>query len=123
MGNRRALDPCLRDGRQSGVHAVFSHKSVFAKVSSVIQTSLVFWTDRFGIPYGLIPNKVKMVCCIGAPILVEQKDNPSSADIEALHEKYVTALRDLFDRHKHRMGKEWENKQLYLENQDADIVQ
>ncbi|CAD7941818.1 unnamed protein product [Amoebophrya sp. A120] len=46
----------------------FTHRSFFARVSSKLKTSLVYWTDRFGIPFGPIPYRRKLVVCIGKPI-------------------------------------------------------
>lgn len=46
-------------------------------------------------------------CClspVGAPIPVEKMENPSKADIEALHKLYVEKLVELFDTQKTKYG-------------------
>ena len=69
---------------------------------------------------GFVPHRVKMVIALGKPIDVEQVEQPTSAQVEALHAEYVAAIRALFDRHKGRMGDEWvarRGAKLYLEDE------
>eukprot|EP00962_Isochrysis_galbana_P057167 scaffold29403_cov130-Isochrysis_galbana.AAC.5 len=59
-----------------------------------------------------------MVVVLGAPLNVEQVENPTPDQIDQLHRRYVEALTALFDRHKGRMGEEWVARRgtLYLED-------
>mmetsp|Transcript_18241 Transcript_18241/g.45607 ORF Transcript_18241/g.45607 Transcript_18241/m.45607 type:complete len:410 (-) Transcript_18241:382-1611(-) len=111
-----------------GANQIYSRKfgrsSVFAKLSSKLQTSLVFWTDRLGLPFGFLPLKQKMVLCLGKPIWIDEKiENPTKEQIEALHARYVAALKDLFDRHKHLKAADgWgENTKLLLEDEERPV--
>jgi hypothetical protein len=96
----------------------FGPSSAAAQLSSVLRTSLVAWSGRWGIPFSPVPNRVKMVVVLGAPLQVERVEDPTPEQIEQLHARYVQALTSLFDRYKHRMGEEWVARRgtLYLED-------
>ena len=49
---------------------------------------------------------------VGKPIEVEKKENPTDADIRHLQERYVDALKQLFE----------ENKEKYEANQAVNLV-
>ena len=97
----------------------FEHNGVMAKVSSVLQTSLVVWSGRWGIPFSFVPHRSKLVAVIGAPIEVTKVAEPTKEQVEALHAKFVAEVRALYDRHKGRMGAEWAARRdkLYLEDE------
>mmetsp|Transcript_19428 Transcript_19428/g.58667 ORF Transcript_19428/g.58667 Transcript_19428/m.58667 type:complete len:257 (+) Transcript_19428:234-1004(+) len=113
---------CLVPNYVFGVNEVYTRwfgpNSLAARVSSVLRTSLVAWSGRWGIPFSPVPNRVKMIIVLGKPIEVERIEEPTSEQVEALHARYVDALADLFDRHKHRMGEEWVARRgtLFLED-------
>ena len=114
------LVPCYVFGANEMYTRLFGPDSLLARISSVMRTSLVVWYGRGGVPFGVIPHKIKMVIAVGAPIDVPQVDEPSSEQIEQLHATYVAAIEALFDRHKHRMGAEWvaaRGEKLYLEDE------
>ena len=95
----------------------FSHRSFVARLSATLRTSICVWSGRWGIPFSFVPQKTKMVVCIGRAIEVEKTANPSAEQVEALHDRYVAELQALFIRHKHRMG--WsEDKKLWLEDEN-----
>jgi hypothetical protein len=48
----------------------------------------------------LIPYQVPLVTVVGSPIHVEAVANPSKEQVNALHERYVQALVDLYEEHK-----------------------
>ncbi|KAF4695549.1 diacylglycerol O-acyltransferase 1 [Perkinsus olseni] len=50
--------------------------------------------------FGMLPFRRPVYTVVGEPIEVTQKDHPTSDDIEALKERYITALRALFDKWK-----------------------
>ncbi|KAK0413315.1 hypothetical protein QR680_006731 [Steinernema hermaphroditum] len=78
----------------------------------------VWIKDKFGLcpplitgaslfPYrmGVLPLRRPITSVVGAPIRVEQVEGePTQKQIDALHEKYCDALRDLFDEHKTKYG-------------------
>ena len=47
-----------------GIHTNLSEVVHYANLSSKLQMSLVFWTDRFGIPFGLVPHRTKMIVVV-----------------------------------------------------------
>ncbi|KAF4705264.1 diacylglycerol O-acyltransferase 1 [Perkinsus olseni] len=53
--------------------------------------------------FGMLPFRRPVYTVVGEPIEVTQKDHPTSDDIEALKERYITALRALFDKWKVRL--------------------
>eukprot|EP00928_Gymnodinium_smaydae_P022701 TRINITY_DN18982_c0_g1_i1.p1 TRINITY_DN18982_c0_g1~~TRINITY_DN18982_c0_g1_i1.p1 ORF type:complete len:348 (-),score=36.60 TRINITY_DN18982_c0_g1_i1:93-1079(-) len=95
--------------------------SLAARLSKKLSMSIVFWTDRFGIPFGFVPHACKLVCVVGPAINVEKVESPTQDQIDALHMRYVVALRDLFEKHKSTMGKDWNRDQLYLEDEVVKV--
>lgn len=102
-----SLVPCYAFGANEIFSRKFGPHSLLAKLSSALRTSLVFWLGRWGVPYGFVPINSKLVVALGAPLDVERVAEPSREQVEALHARYCAALKDLFDRHKARMGPEW----------------
>ena len=41
-----------------------------------------------------------MVFLVGAPIKVKKVKSPTAEEVDGLHSQYITALQDLFDKHK-----------------------
>lgn len=112
-----SLVPVYTFGANQVYTRVFGPRSLAAAISSLIQTSLVVWYGRWGIPFGVVPHRSKMVAVVGVPLDVAKVEEPSREQVEALHARYVAALRELFERNKHRMGEGWESKRLYLEDE------
>ncbi|KHJ89322.1 diacylglycerol acyltransferase [Oesophagostomum dentatum] len=54
----------------------------------------------FNYTFGLLPKRRPITTVIGAPIRVERVENPTREEIDRLHEKYCSALIDLFETHK-----------------------
>lgn len=92
--------------------------SFMFKLSTKYRVSIVYFTGLFDIPFFPCPKRQRLVACIGKPIEVEKVENPTNEQVVALHSKYIAELKSLFNRYKHEMGKEYENKQLYLETDD-----
>uniref|UniRef100_A0A1I8AE39 Acyltransferase n=1 Tax=Steinernema glaseri TaxID=37863 RepID=A0A1I8AE39_9BILA len=53
---------------------------------------------------GPLPMRKPITTVVGAPVRVEQKDDPSDEDVTELHEKYCAALTELFEKHKKAYG-------------------
>jgi 2-acylglycerol O-acyltransferase 2 len=115
-----ALVPCYTFGANDVWNRQFDHTSLMARISSKIRVSLVLWTDRFGIPFGVVPVPTKLVVALGPAIYVKQVENPTRQQIDELHAKFVTDIKSLYDRHKQKMGKEWvqQHEKLYLESEN-----
>jgi len=112
-----SLVPCYCMGANQVYTRYFGPRSLLARISSVIRVSLLIWTDRFGIPFGVVPNKVKMLVVLGEPIEVEAVAKPTPQQVEELHARYTQSLKAMFDRHKGTLGPEWAARQLYLEDE------
>ena len=114
-----SLVPCYVMGVNQLYNRWWGPTSIAAKLSHRLHISFVFWTDRFGIPFGFIPRPVKIIVVVGKPIDVPKTDNPTNEQVIDLHTKFVTELKALYDRHKYRMGSDWATKynRLYLEDE------
>lgn len=114
-----SLVPCYAFGANELYNRKFGPDSLAAKISRGYHVSIVYWTGRFGMPFGFIPRNQKLVVALGTPIDVEKKEHPTNEEIDALHKEFTEALRGLFDRHKHRMGLEWVKRRgrLYFETE------
>ena len=101
-----SLVPCYVYGANEMYTRLAGPDSLLAAISSRVQTSLVVWYGRWGIPFGVVPHKVKMVIVLGEPIEVAKVEGrePTKEEVQQLHAKYCTAITELFDKHKHRMG-------------------
>lgn len=51
-----------------------------------------------------MPFRTPLYTVVGKPIYVEKMEAPSDKQINELHRKYIKALSDLFDAHKHKYG-------------------
>lgn len=113
-----SLVPVYAMGSNSVYTRYFGPSSWLAGLSSRLQFSFVFWTDHLGIPFGVVPRPGKMVLCIGKPIDVERVETPTPLQVAKLQERYILELRALFNRHRGKMGHEWEGRELYLEDEE-----
>lgn len=64
--------------------------------------------------YGLLPRRHPITTVIGAPIEVKQISNPTEEDINRIHEIFCTRLTELFEEHKSKYVKNYENIQLEI---------
>jgi hypothetical protein len=63
----------------------------------------VYWTGRFGFPFRFLPRNQKLAVALGTPIGVVKREHPTKSEIETLHKEFTVALKELFDRYKHKM--------------------
>ncbi|XP_064615170.1 2-acylglycerol O-acyltransferase 2-A-like [Liolophura sinensis] len=68
----------------------------------------------FNYTFGLIPYRKPIHTVVGKPIDVEKTPEPTSEQIEALHNRYLNELRELFEQHKTKYGVK-EMKHLVIE--------
>lgn len=54
----------------------------------------------FNYDCGILPRRVPLVTVFGSPVPVEKVENPTPQQVDALHSKYINALRELYDRYK-----------------------
>ena len=115
-----SLVPCYVLGANDLYDRTMGPTSWAAQLSHHCHASLVFWRGRFGVPFGCFPKPVKLVVVVGPPLdAVARVEQPTQEQIDALHQRFVTALKELYQRHKHRMGVEWaqSHDRLYLESE------
>lgn len=65
--------------------------------------------------FGIIPYRKPITTVIGAPIHVDQCDNPTDEMVQQLHDKFEEALRKLFDTHKWKYVENAQNVKLIIE--------
>jgi 2-acylglycerol O-acyltransferase 2 len=114
-----SLVPCYVMGANQLYNRRWGPQSHMATMSRRLHVSLVFWWDRFGVPFGFVPNRQKLIIVVGRPIHVHKVTDPTTEQVVELHGKFVTALKQLFQRHKYRMGSEWAatHDRIYLEDE------
>ncbi|XP_077445062.1 2-acylglycerol O-acyltransferase 2-A [Stigmatopora argus] len=76
------------------------------RLQSIMGIALPLINGRgvFQYSFGLLPRRKAILTVVGKPIRVAASPNPSSEDIDALHEVYLKQLSELFERHKHEYG-------------------
>lgn len=97
--------------------------STAAKISNVINTSILWWTGRWYVPFGLIPRRIPLLICVGPVIPVEKTEDPTKEQIDKIHRQYVDSLKKLFDDYKGDYadmgaGEHWRYKSLLTENEN-----
>ncbi|OQV14215.1 2-acylglycerol O-acyltransferase 2-A [Hypsibius exemplaris] len=58
----------------------------------------------FQYSFGIVPHRVPLITVVGKPIHLTKTPSPSQEDIDKLHDRYMVALKDLFDEHKTKYG-------------------
>lgn len=69
----------------------------------------------FQYSFGLIPRRQRITTVVGAPIDAGNTDNPTNQQIDDLHEKFINALTQLFEDHKHKYLKNADKMRLIIE--------
>lgn len=70
-------------------------------IGSNLRVALPIFSGQHGT---LCPLPVQVTIAVGAPIPVERQENPSQEALDAVHARYVEALRALFEKHKAEVG-------------------
>ncbi|XP_056681901.1 2-acylglycerol O-acyltransferase 2-like [Monodelphis domestica] len=72
------------------------------KLQKVMGISLPVFHGRglFQYSFGLLPYRRQITTVVGKPIKVKQNINPSSDEVDHLHQQYMTELCNLFETHK-----------------------
>ncbi|KAK6167294.1 hypothetical protein SNE40_021360 [Patella caerulea] len=58
----------------------------------------------FNYNFGLVPYRRPLNSVVGAPINVEKNENPTTEEVDDLHDRYLKALTELFEKHKVKYG-------------------
>ena len=83
--------------------------SFLSRISRKLRASIVFYTGRNYLP---VPLRHPLKMAIGEPVLLEggPNPNPSDADIDALLERVVVAIQELYEKEK----PSWETRPLIV---------
>lgn len=74
--------------------------------------ALFYGRGIFQYTFGMLPHRRPVNVVVGKPVVVEKNENPTQDDINALQDRYVAALKELFE----------ENKGKYESNQSVDLI-
>jgi len=101
--------PAYSVGNSQAFCSWFDKFGVLEWLSRKTQASLFLYWGRLFLP---IPFRTNVTLLFGAPVPVEKKENPSEAEVDAVHQEMLCAFKTLFDTHKHALG--WSGKELKI---------
>jgi len=75
---------------------------VQSKIKGIFGFTIPFVLGRgiFTYNYGIMPKRHPITVVVGAPIEVPKDENPSQEKFQGFHQKYMEALKDLYNRNK-----------------------
>jgi len=86
----------------SWVRAVEEFFMKYTGIPSLVFTGRGFFQYSFGI----VPRRRPITVVVGAPIHVPRVPEPSSEEVLDLHQRYMDALTELYDTHKHTYARD-----------------
>ena len=98
------LIPCYVFGGTDFFHNLATTDNLLARLSRKYKMGLTWFWGKFGLP---IPFAPKVTMCIGEPLAVDKwtgNDRIPDDIIDELHERYIKAINDLFNRYKVQAG-------------------
>lgn len=101
------LLPAYSIGNTAVFGAWFDPFGIMEFFSRKAQTSLFIFWGRFGLP---LPRRVNITMLFGKPIVPQKIEEPTPEQVDALHQQYLAAIEELFNKHKAALG--WEHKSI-----------
>lgn len=102
--------PAYSVGNTAAFSAWFDPFGLLERASRAVQASLFIYWGRFFLP---IPRRANITMLIGKPIVVDKIENPTDAQIDAVHQRLLVQMAELFDTHKASLG--WGHKSIVFE--------
>ncbi|KAK9827733.1 hypothetical protein WJX81_007274 [Elliptochloris bilobata] len=81
------------------------------ELSRRLRTSLCFFWGRASLP---LPRKHDILSAVGPTVAVTQCDEPTQAQIDETHARFVEVMQATFEQHKHILGPAWVAKKLLV---------
>jgi len=104
---------CLRHGYRLHPVYTFGESDTYHTVGGFLKFRL--WLNQWGIPtvifcglpwFPILPRRgCELLTYVGEPLQLPKTPEPSAAQVDEWHAKYVAALRELFDKHKAEAGR------------------
>ena len=91
----------------SQLFSTLPENNILEMVSRALRMSLIVFWGRLGLP---IPRRVPLLTVIGKPIHCPMTPFPSPELVNAYHEQYLQATRDIYETYRNTMG--WSNRPL-----------
>ena len=102
--------PAYSVGNTAAFSAWFDPFGILERVSRAVQASLFVYWGRFFLP---IPRRANVTMLIGRPIVVEKVLDPTDAQVDAVHQRLLREMAELFDEHKASLG--WGHRAIVFE--------
>lgn len=102
--------PAYSVGNTAAFSAWFDPFGLLERASRAVQASLFIYWGRFCLP---IPRRANITMLIGRPIVVEKVKDPTDAQIDAVHQRLLGEMAELFDTHKAALG--WSQRTIVFE--------
>jgi len=99
--------PAYSYGNTAAFSCWYDRWGILESVSRKAQASLFLYWGRGFLP---IPRRVQITMAFGKVIEVAKVENPSEEEVDQLHQKILSATKEMFDLHKHSLG--WGDKEM-----------
>ena len=107
LRNGTPLIPVYSFGNTIAFSCWYDRWGILEAISRKLQASFFLYWGRWFLP---IPYRVQITMAIGKLIEVPKVENPTSEQIDELHQRMMTEIQTTFDRHKDCIG--WGDKVL-----------
>jgi len=102
--------PAYSVGNTAAFSAWFDPFGLLERASRAVQASLFVYWGRFFLP---IPRRANITMLIGQPIVVEKVENPTDEQVDAVHQRLLREMAELFNEHKASLG--WGHRVIVFE--------